>query len=283
MFELAVEGEAGKQRWVLVVNINPGGAAGGSGAEYFVGNFDGKTFTNDNPPDRKLFVDYGKDFYAAVSFSDLPKTDGRRILIGWMSNWQYALKEPTEPWRTAQSIPRALSLRRTADGLRIAQRPIDELKTLRGQAFSKRNLLLTGKKIQLPLSGEALEISGEFLVGKDSGALLHLRAGTSETIVGYDAAKQVLFIDRTKSGAVDFDSNFSGRHEAPLSAPQNRVKLHLLVDRSSVEVFANDGEAAITDRIFPPSSDQRLELSGYGTQARCLAIDVWKLNSVWRP
>lgn len=283
LVELPVEGEAGKQRWVLIVNINPGGAAGGSGAQYFVGNFDGKTFTNDNPPDAQLFVDYGKDFYAAVTYSELPKADGRRILLGWMSNWQYALKEPTQPWRTAQSIPRVLSLKKTPAGLKLVQRPIAELKTLRGQRLIKRNLTLNSEKFQTQISGEALEIIGEFAVGNDSGALIRLSAGASETIIGYDGAKQALFVDRAKSGDVNFDANFSGRHEAPLPTRQGKVTLHLFVDRSSVEVFGNDGQVAITDRIFPPSHNQRIELGGYGSRAKCLSLDVWKLKSVWKP
>lgn len=280
LFELPITGQGGKKRWVLIVNINPGGVAGGSGGQYFVGNFDGKTFTNDNPADTKLFVDHGKDFYAAVSFSDLPKRDGRRILIGWMSNWQYAGKEPTAPFRTAQSIPRELKLKQTSAGLRLVQRPIAELRMLRGAVTNNRNLDLS--QAHIVASGEAMEISGEFSVGKDSAALIRLQAGSSETLIGYDAATNKLFIDRTKSGNVDFDPNFAGRHEVSLQPQQGKVKLHIFVDRSSVEVFGNNGEAVITDRIFPPSGEQYVELRGLGPKTKCLSLDIWQLNSVWK-
>ena len=83
-------------RWVLEVDINPGGIAGGSGGQYFVGTFDGSRFVADEPPDRTLWADYGKDFYASLSFSDVPASDGRRIWMGWISNWQYANVEPTD-------------------------------------------------------------------------------------------------------------------------------------------------------------------------------------------
>jgi len=278
LFELPIIGQPNKKRWVLIVNINPGGVAGGSGGQYFVGKFDGKTFTNDNPSDSKLFLDYGKDFYAAVSFSDLPKRDGRRILIGWMSNWQYAGKEPTVPFRTAQSIPRELKLKQTAVGLRLVQMPVKELQSLRGAVTTKRNLELS--KPQVIASGEALEISGEFSVSKDATATIRLSARTSETLIGYDAAAQTLFIDRTKSGNVDFDRNFAGRHEVSLPAPQGKIKLHIFVDRSSVEVFGNDGSVALTDRIFPASKVQQVELTG--TNAKCLLLNVWQLKSVWK-
>ncbi|HEX4947876.1 MAG TPA: glycoside hydrolase family 32 protein [Blastocatellia bacterium] len=278
LFELPVEGQAGKKRWVLIVNINPGGVAGGSGGQYFIGTFDGKTFTNDNPADTKLFVDHGKDFYAAVSFSDIPKRDGRRIIIGWMSNWQYAGKEPTMLFRTAQSIPRELKLKQTNAGLRLVQRPIAELRTLRGAVITKRNLDLS--QAHAITSGEAMEINGEFAVGKDSIATIRLQAGNSETLIGFDAATSKMFIDRTKSGNVDFDRNFAGRHEVSLQPQQGKIKLHIFVDRSSVEVFGNDGEAALTDRIFPASNLQQVKLQG--ANSKCLSFNVWQLKSVWR-
>jgi sucrose-6-phosphate hydrolase SacC (GH32 family) len=280
LFELPIVGQPGKRRWVLIVNVNPGGFTGGSGGQYFIGKFDGKTFTNDNPADAVRVVDYGKDFYAAVTFSDIPKADGRRILLGWMSNWQYAQKEPTGPWRTAQSIPRVLALTQSSDGLRLTQQPLAELKKLRGQPTVKRNLPLDGKASGGLIAGEALEIESTFAVGRDSIAMIRLRAGAGETVIGYDAAKQVMFVDRTKSGNVGFDANFAGRHEAPLLSRQGRVTLRVLVDRSSVEVFGNGGQVPITDRIYPPSRVQSVELAGSGATTRCLLFTAWKLRTL---
>ena len=131
LFPLRVDGDPSDIRWVLDVDINPGAIAGGSGGQYFVGTFDGRTFVNDNAPDRTLWVDYGKDFYATISFSDIPPSDGRRIWMGWISNWLYANVEPTTVWRGAQSVPRRLTLRRTPNGIRLVQSPIAELTALR--------------------------------------------------------------------------------------------------------------------------------------------------------
>lgn len=105
LFELPIENEPGRTRWVLDVDLNPGGIAGGSGGQYFIGAFDGTRFVPDDPPDRTLWVDYGKDFYASLSFSDVPAADGRRIWMAWVSNWLYTNDEPTEGWRGAPVDP----------------------------------------------------------------------------------------------------------------------------------------------------------------------------------
>ena len=128
LFELPIEGEAREKRWVLDVDLNPGGRVGGSGAQYFVGRFDGRRFVNENPDDVTLWVDYGKDFYASQSYEGIPSSDGRRVWIGWMSNWIYADVEPTAPWRGVQSLPRELTLRRTPSGVRLVQSPIREVR-----------------------------------------------------------------------------------------------------------------------------------------------------------
>lgn len=284
LFELPVDGQRGNKRWVLIVNINPGGVAGGSGGQYFIGKFDGQKFTNDNPPETKLFVDYGKDFYAGVTFSDIPNRDGRRILLGWMSNWQYAQKEPTSPWRTAQSLPRVLTLKKFSEGVRLIQHPINESKSLRDQKpiFSTRSNNSQILRKPPSISGDALEIISECEVGSRSAMLMRLRAGTAhETMIGYDAAKKEIYIDRSKSGAVDFDKNFSGRHSAPVLLKQDTIKLQVFVDRSSLEVFINDGEAVITDRVFPSSIVQSLELETEDSGVKYQNLAIWKLHSVW--
>ncbi len=287
LFELPVANEPGQKRWVLIVNINPGGVAGGSGGQYFIGKFDGKTFTNDNPNEQALFLDYGADFYAGVTFSDMPKTDGRRILIGWMSNWQYAGKEPTEPFRTAQSIPRVLSLRRTSEGLRLTQQPIAELAKLRMPTMTKNEAIgghgPQGNIVRRKL-GDVQEITSEFILGEQSGVEFQLFANAPNqvTVVGYDPAKQEIFIDRTGSGLVDFDKRFPARHVAPLKLVNGKLRLHVFVDRSSVEVFANDGAVTLTDRIFPAANTQGVWCFTYGRDVVPVSLKAWQLRSIWK-
>jgi fructan beta-fructosidase len=139
LIELPIEG-ASEMKWVLIINRNPGAPAGGTGVRYLIGKFDGAKFTSEAPDAPVLWADFGKDFYATNTWNDMPSADERRVWIGWFSNWQYANAEPTVLWRGAQSIPRVLSLRRYADGLRLVQRPIRELQSLRRERLHVVNV-----------------------------------------------------------------------------------------------------------------------------------------------
>jgi fructan beta-fructosidase len=287
LFPLPVEGEAGQTRWVLSINLNPGGLAGGSADQYFVGQFDGTTFVNANPAEQTLWADYGKDFYASTSFSDIPATDGRRIWLGWLLNWEYAGKVPTFPWRGVQSIPRALSLKRFPEGIRLVQSPVKELETLRQnqvsldrQSIAAANRALLARRIR----GDALEIIAEIDGGNSAEAGIRVRKGKHEaTTVGVDWVKQEVLVDRTRSGNTSCDGKFAGRHAGPLlSAGGKRVKLHIFVDRSSVEVFVNDGATVISDAIFPSRESQDIELYSTNGEARIVRLEIWNLQSAWR-
>lgn len=287
LFRLSVEGESGQPRWVLSINVNPGGPAGGSADQYFVGQFDGATFVNANPEEQVLWADYGKDFYASTSFSDIPAADGRCIWLGWLLNWDYAGKVPTFPWRGVQSIPRVLSLKRFHGGIRLVQSPVKELQTLRlnhaslgEQDIATANGALLAKRVR----GDALEIIVELDSGNSAEAGIRVRKGRDEaTTIGVDWGKQEVFVDRTRSGDTAFDEKFSDRHAGPLLPPGGkRVKLHIFVDRSSVEVFVNDGATVISDAIFPSRDSQDIELYSKSGEARIVKLDVWDLQSAWR-
>ncbi len=284
LFQLPVEDEPGQARWVLSVNVNPGGVAGGSADQYFVGQFDGTAFVNDNPSEQVLWADYGKDFYASTSFSDLPPTDARRIWMGWLDNWEYAAQEPTSPWRGAQSIPRALKLKRYAEGVRVVQEPVAELQAVRGREMSLEdqspvpaNRWLESKQVR----GDALEIEAEIDLRHSAEFGLQVRKGSEEqTLIGIDREKSELFVDRTHSGTTSFSAQFSGRHAAPMHlAGGKNARLHVFVDRSSVEAFGNDGEAVISDRIFPSGGSQGLGLYSRAGEARVVKLRVWNLKS----
>jgi fructan beta-fructosidase len=285
LFPLAVEGEQGSEAWVLVVNLNPGGPSGGSGSQYFVGSFDGTKFTNANPQGKKLWIDHGKDFYAAVTFSDVPKADGRRVMIAWMSNWEYAGKEPTSPWRTAQTLPRALRLRKTQDGLRLAQAPVTGLQTLREELLSLREVSVEELNREISrrqVAGQSLEIELEMDLGAASEAGLEVLAGASEkTLAGVDRARGELFVDRTASGNTGFAKTFAGRHAAPLRITNGEATLRVFVDWSSVEAFAGAGESAVTERVFPSPSSTGIRAFATGGAVRVRAARVWRMRSAW--
>jgi fructan beta-fructosidase len=256
LFALPVDGNTSEVRWVLDVDINPGGVAGGSGGQYFVGSFDGTRFVNENPPSTTLWADYGKDFYATISFSDIPPADGRRIWMAWISNWQYANEEPTVVWRGAQSMPRELALRRLPGGIRLVQRPVAEMLALRA---SKKPVVVTGPT-RLPQSAD-IEIEFERGPWSLAGIRLSNPAGEEATI-GITTDPLEVFVDRGKSrlGAVHRD--YPGRHGGPIRWRDGQVSLRVIFDRSVVEVFANDGETVVTDRLFPTHPLDRVELVG---------------------
>jgi fructan beta-fructosidase len=286
LFELPVENQPGQSRWVLSINVNPGGVAGGSGDQYFVGWFDGWKFVSENPRAEVLWADYGKDFYASTTFSDIPPSDGRRIWMGWLDNWEYAGHLPTAPWHGQQSIPRILKLRRFAQGIRLVQEPIAELSRLRQQhiAIADQSIPASNRTLQSQkVAGDALEIEAIIDGGQAESFGLEVRKGASEaTQIGVDRLRSELFVDRTHSGDTSFAPSFRGRQSAPLNLlHRTAVELHIFVDRCSVEVFANHGERVISDLIFPALTSQGLELYSHGGDAKIVKLDIWKLRSAW--
>ncbi len=288
MFELPVEGTADK-RWVLTVNTGSGSAAGGSGTQYFIGQFDGANFIADRastPPTTPppLWTDYGKDYYAAVSWSDIPTSDGRRLWLGWMSNLQYAGDVPTTPWRSAMSIPREIHLRQTAAGVRMTQSPVRELEKIRGRhhlfsggTVSAANAWLDAHRI----GGACLELIVD-VPAQPGTQGIRVRKGESEsTTIGVDHARGMVFIDRRHSGRVDFNPAFAGVQEAPLFSKDRAVTLHIYIDASSVEVFVNNGERVLTDLNFPAATCRGLEMFSSSPPGQVGALNVWELKSIW--
>ena len=276
LFPLPIEG--GGSAWVLIVNINPGAPLGGSGTQYFTGNFDGSRFTSDGDTTTH-WADFGSDFYAAVSWNDVPASDGRRVWIGWMSNWLYGQAVPTTPWRSAMSVPRVVTLRRTPGGLRLLQQPVVELDQLAHAAPAE---FMGGSDPDAaawlaargPLS-EALDVT-LLLTGPRHGPLsLDVLSGDSDrTTVTVDASNGELSVDRRHSGLVNFHPAFAARHVAPLRLSGDTVRLRLLLDASSVEVFGQNGESVLTDVILPSPGPRRLALRSEDATAHVAGISL---------
>jgi fructan beta-fructosidase len=241
----------GRMRWVLSVGVSGGAPAGGNGTQYFIGDFDGAAFHNAGGADTVLWADHGPDFYAAQSWSNVPPSDGRRILIGWMTNFRYAPHEPTKPWRGTQSLPRELSLVLAAAGPRLAQAPVRELSALRGEPLAAG---------EFAAAGQALEIEAMLDAGKDA-RLAVCAADDARTVIGYDAARRRVYVDRTSSRpGAPFDEEFPGTFSAPVAGDAGgMIDLRVIVDRTSVEVFADRGLSVITANTFPPPHAAGLE------------------------
>ena len=233
------------------------------------------------PKEVANWIDYGRDFYAVNSWNNLP--DNKRRWIAWMNNWDYGTSIPTSPWRSAQSIPRDVSLETIDGNVQLIQKPIPELRELRqGDSSNNQNGLIIGGTTALSTRGKALEIIAEFQVGTASQFGLKVRTGPGEeTLVGYDAPAGEIFVDRTNSGQSSFSNLFTGRQTAPLPAENGRVTLHIFVDWSSVEVFGGDGQTVITDQIFPMPSSDGLALFANGGNAKLVSLHIWQLRSIW--
>jgi len=287
MFPIAVDGDPENIKWVLHVDMNPGAIAGGSGSQFFVGDWDGETFTADESISGGdvIWGDYGTDYYAAISWNNLPEEDGRRIMLGWMSNWLYANDIPTDPWRSAMAVPRTIHLETIEENLKLVQRPVDELQTLRENHVFADNISITDEAQSLQdlgISGKSYEFVVELEPGDANVVGFKLREGENEeTLVGYDAVDGTVFVDRTNSGEDDFHEDFAQRNDAPARLIEGKIKLHVFVDWSSVEVFVNDGEATITNRIFPDPDSQNISFYAEGGNASVDQLDFWTLNSIW--
>jgi fructan beta-fructosidase len=276
LFELNI-GNSSDSRWVLKVDAFETDPLGRIAGKYFTGQFDGVQFVPDKLELEPNWVDFGQDFYAAISWSDIP--DGRRIWLGWMSNWNYARETPTHPWRGAMTIPRSLRLEEVEGRLRLVQKPVQELEVLRGQLYSLPATIIQEGSTTLEVRGTKLEIKIVFKVETATEFGLKVRVGANEfTTVGYNLERQELFVDRTQSGKIDFSEHFAGKHTAPVTLESSELRLHIFVDQSSVEVFAQNGQIVITDLIYPNPDSDGLEVYAIGGTVEMTA-QIWELNS----
>ncbi|WP_289771366.1 DUF4980 domain-containing protein [Duncaniella muris] len=280
LFELPVNGESGK-KWVLLCNLNPGGPFGGSATQYFIGDFDGKTFTSDTDDSGKVptkWLDYGKDHYATVSFSDAP--DGRRTVIGWMSNWQYAPEVPTMQFRSANTLPREMGIFRAPDGqLYVSSTPSPEVDALRGALVKSVSKTSLGSKARTYSIPELCEIDMEISPKKAESVEIELSNAAGEKVVMiYDAKSDSLSFDRRKSGIVDFSQDFPAVTVSPAYTDGDKVGLRIFIDRSSIEVFGKDGRFAMTNLVFPNSPYSRLSVRATGGSARLSDLKIYSIT-----
>lgn len=283
LFELPVVNEPGATRWVLKFDTNPGGRYGGSGARYIIGHFDGRRFTVD-PGTVPGWVDYGADFYAATSFANMPADDKRRIWIGWMNNWAYAALLSTGPWSGALTIPREVGVVRDTDGYHLVQRPAAELTALRAgpATVDLRDQPVSAGGLSLEsVSGDAAELSLVLEPGTAGEVSLSVRQSEKQvTKIGYDQARQVLFVDRSLSGNDVLRDTLPARHEAPLHPDASgTITITIFLDRSSVEVFGNDGQAVLTDIILTADDGAGMHLNTAGGVAHLRSLRIWPLRS----
>jgi fructan beta-fructosidase len=257
-----IKTQDGKIKWVLLVSINPGAPNGGSGTQYFVGDFDGKKFVTETATIK--WLDYGADNYAGVTWSDIPQADGRRLFMGWMSNWLYSQTVPTEYWRSAMTIPRVLELIEKNGDYQLLSKPVAELAALRVSSKT-----FTSSVINLP--SDLLEID---LTTKSENFQLTFSNQAGERVLLKKEGDSIFF-DRSKSGIIDFSTAFTTLHVAPAHGMGIKT-IKLYIDRSSMEFFFNDGALCITELVFPTSYYTLLETEGIATE-----VTIHPLKSIW--
>ena len=282
---------SGKQKWVMIVNINPGCLFGGSCTEYFVGDFDGKTFTCDNKPEVAKFLDFGKDHYATVTFSNL---GDRIVAVPWMNNWQYANLTPTQQFRSCNALPRELRMYEKDGDYYLSANAVEETKSLRKNTVEIGDFQLDGKGEMKTLGGVgAFEVEADITAATAKTVGIELANDKGErTLIYLDLDRQRVVMDRTESGETgfgkrsaphDIENNyeFTVRKSDPMTMRQknsvnyvndfalgtwaplylcegNKRHFDIFVDKSSVELFVDGGRIAMTNLVFPTKPYDRV-------------------------
>jgi len=286
LFELVVDDEPDNNKWVMLVSILEGAPNGGSGTQYFIGDFDGKKFKNNYSREKVLWLDYGKDNYAGVTFSDISVKERRQIFIGWMSNWQYAQNIPTQTWRGMMTVPRELRLKTTIHNeIRLVSFPVEERNDLKKKKISFDKQLISSS-VDFPVietnCSVPLELFLEFEIKTTSELGLFIKNEIGESVrIGYNVAEGILFIDRRNSGYINFNNNFAlYKHTAPLLLRDDRIELIIFIDMSSIEIFANGGFVVLTDLVFPKKIYDEFKIYSLAGEVQLNNCTVWELNSV---
>ena len=284
LFPIKVAG-TGVVKWVMLVSINPGGPNGGSATQYFTGNFDGHKFVPDETEVK--WVDWGCDNYAGVTWSNIPEKDGRRIFIGWMSNWDYATVVPATSWRSASTIPRELILVFDNGHYFLTSLPISELDGLRikSDITSVRMQSFNGEK-EIPTRKISL-MQSEMLFGfeltstpADTIGIILENNIKEKLIIGYSKSHKQFYIDRRAAGKSDFSTKFRGISTAEYDA-RPILKLHLFIDASSVEMFVDDGRVVMTNLVFPTEKYTHLKMFSKGGTGVLNKAVIIGLSGIW--
>jgi levanase len=226
------------------------------------------------------WVDYGPDFYAAVTWNGAPTGQGGPPWIAWMSNWKYAGVTPTSPWRSAMSLPRTLSLRKEDGRYVMVHRPVKQIERWRGDVVKLSNQPVSEANATLgSVKGKHFDLLVRIDAGDAAEAGIKVRLGDGEeTLVGWSRASGNVFVDRIKSGNTGFHPEFAARHGAPIKLKNGLLEMRVILDDCSVEVFADGGAISMTNLIFPSPASDGLEFYHVGGTARVVSAEIFPLR-----
>lgn len=284
--QLPVSGKPGKKKWVLMTSF---GGSHKTLMQYFVGDFDGANFKNDNPADTALLVDQGDCFYAAIQWNNLP--GNQNIFIGWM----VPPPQATYPWRGQMSIPRDLILKETKYGIRLFQQPTTVIKNNLTKLSGNRIVELKNIQVNNPekdilkgknIPGNSYWIEADLVVEPNTKAGFKIAQKKdknnnvlSETEIGYDAEKHELYVDRSNSGSGKINQN-NVKQSSGVTGTGATIKLQILFDKSSLEVFINNGEEVLTTYVYPDEDADLLSAFSIGGNALIKSFKLWDLSNI---
>jgi fructan beta-fructosidase len=269
LFQMEDE-KSGAKKWILIVNHGDKAPNGGSGGRYFVGDFDGKTFTKTQDP---IWLDYGTDFYAAVTFSNLPSN--RHVLLGWMSNWQYAVKVPTDLWRSAMTLPRELKLISSNGTYVLNQSIVSEFNSISQPYFEKASITNDfSKEYNLQNSQISFDVDAK---DNQQFQLAFSNKLGEEFVITFENG--LLKTNRLKSGKVDFSDSFAAKIQE-FQLTDKLKNISLIIDQSSVEILVNDGAYSMTNLFFPTEGYARFTISNLNN-TKITNLKINTLESVW--
>lgn len=264
LFPVRVQGTK-ETKWILISSIQKQGPNGGTATSYFVGDFDGKKFIADTK-DQK-WLDHGKDNYAFVTWANLP--DENTYGIGWMSNWQYAQKVPTQRWRSAMTLPRELKLKKVNRSWVLTSSPVPQAY----QSFeSSASMALQSSKPVAVSSACLIDI--KWMPHREEETILLTGSKGDTIVIGCLKDEKKIFIDRTKAGDSSFSIDFAGKHFGTLPVWRDTLTLQLFLDVSSLELFANGGECCMTEIFFPRQPPDQFH---YGRDGQDISVSFRKL------
>lgn len=275
LFKLKV-GKTLEEKWVLLISINPGAPNGGSGTQYFVGEFDGKTFTTAQKETK--WLEYGMDNYAGVTYNNIPNDD--RLFIGWMSNWNYARDTPTEVWRSAMTLPRKLTLDKNEFGYFLKNYPIANFNKIKKLEKEINSVIL-----DTPFEWEAKNLNHteiSFTMNLKDEISVSLSNTLFEKVsLMFNATENKILFDRTSSGIVDFEDSFGKVIQSqPYMPSEKEVEVKIIIDQSSVEVFIDQGKYVFTNQIFPKQVYTKLRISS-SQAANVTNVLIHNVKSIW--
>ena len=266
------------EKWVLLISVNPGAPNGGSGTQYFIGDFDGEKFTT-TQKDTK-WIDYGTDNYAGVTYNNAP--NNKRIFIGWMSNWQYAMKTPTKNWRSSMTLPRELSLEKINSNYVLKSEPIHQIEKQQINEFSKELISLEANKKTILNYDNFNQSVLQFNADAKNLKLVFSNDVKDSLVIDYNTKQKIFSIDRRHSGFVNFESNFGKKvHKTEVSnLISETINYRIILDWSSIEIFLNGGIYSFTEQIFPKKPYTKLSIESDENQ-EIKKITIHKIKGIW--